>query len=104
MAGLLAKATGRLQQATATIAARGLADPEEAGAAASEYLRLFALVALAWAWARMAVATAGRDDDFAKAKQHTATYYFTRVLPESSALFARIMSGKAAVALDEAAF
>ncbi|MEZ5848556.1 MAG: acyl-CoA dehydrogenase C-terminal domain-containing protein [Geminicoccaceae bacterium] len=105
MAGLLAKATGRLQQATAVIARRGLADPEEAGAAASDYLRLFALVALAWVWARMVVATAGRDDPFARAKRHTATYYFTRILPETSALFARIMSGKAAVmALDDAAF
>ena len=43
----LAKAFGRLQQATAWIAQQGLKNPEEAGAAAADYLRLFALTALA---------------------------------------------------------
>ncbi|HEY0425886.1 MAG TPA: acyl-CoA dehydrogenase family protein, partial [Rhodopila sp.] len=38
------KAFGALQLATRHIAAKGMADPEEAGAAATEYLRLFGLV------------------------------------------------------------
>ena len=37
-----------------TIAQQGLKNPDEAGAAASDYLRLFALVALAYMWTRMA--------------------------------------------------
>ena len=39
----LAKAFARLQQATAQIAQAGLRNPEEAGAAATDYLNLFAL-------------------------------------------------------------
>ncbi len=50
----LAKAFGRLQQATARIAQQGLRDPDEAAAVASDYLRLFALVALGYMWVQMA--------------------------------------------------
>ena len=105
MIPLLAKAFGRLQQASAVIAQRGLADPEEAGAAASDYLRLMALVTLAWLWARMAVISLGEDDAFHRAKLASARFFYTRVLPETSMLFARIMAGKQAVmAMDEEAF
>ncbi len=101
----LAKAFGRLQQATALLAQKGLADPDEAGAAASEYLRLFGLVAMGWMWARMAEAAMGRDDAFHQAKIATARFYMTRVLPQSSALFAQIMAGgQAMMAFEEAAF
>ena len=50
----LAKAFGRLQQATIAVATKSLSNPDEAGAAASDYLRLFGLTALAYLWARMA--------------------------------------------------
>ena len=50
----LSKAFGRLQQATAQIAQRGLRDPDEAAAVAGDYLRLFALVALGYMWMQMA--------------------------------------------------
>ncbi len=93
-----AKAFGRLQQATAWIAQQGLRDPEEAGAAASDYLRLFGLTALAYLWARMAaVALAKAEGDetgFYRAKLATARFYMTRILPQSSGLFAAIMAGK----------
>ena len=49
------KAFGALQLATGHVAAKGMADPEEAGAAATEYLRLLGLVALGFMWARSAV-------------------------------------------------
>ncbi len=95
----LAKAFGRLQRATMWIGQMGLADPEEAGAAASEYLRLFALVALAYIWSRMArLALAGMDGDdsgFLEAKVATARFFMRRLLPQSGALFAAIMGGKA---------
>ncbi len=93
-----AKAFGRLQQATAWIAQQGLRDPEEAGAAASDYLRLFGLTALAYLWARMAAVAlkkAGDDETgFYKAKLATARFYMTRILPQTSGLFAAIMAGK----------
>ncbi|MDH3228564.1 MAG: acyl-CoA dehydrogenase C-terminal domain-containing protein [Alphaproteobacteria bacterium] len=93
-----AKAFGRLQQATAWIAQQGLRDPEEAGAAASDYLRLFGLTALAFLWARMAaVALAKAEGDetgFYHAKLATARFYMARILPQTSGLFAAIMAGK----------
>lgn len=94
-----AKAFSRLQQATAWLAQQGLRDPEEAGAAASDYLRLFGLTALAFMWARMAaVALAkveeGDETGFYKAKLATARFYMTRILPQTSSLFATIMAGK----------
>jgi len=38
-------AFGKLQMSTLTVATRGFGNPDEAGAAASDYLKLFALVA-----------------------------------------------------------
>ena len=93
-----AKAFGRLQQATAWIAQQGLRDPEEAGAAATDYLRLFGLTALAYLWARMAAVALenaeGDETGFYKAKLATARFYMTRILPQTSGLFAAIMAGK----------
>jgi 3-(methylsulfanyl)propanoyl-CoA dehydrogenase len=95
----LAKAFARLQQTTAQIAQAGLKDPEEAAAAASDYLNLFALVALAYMWARMArVALAKQANDptgFYKAKVATARFFIARILPLQAALFQTIGSGKA---------
>ncbi len=102
----LAKAFGRLQQATAWIAQQGLKDPEEAGAAASDYLRLFALTALAYMWARAAKVVLdrpeGERDAFHAAKLATARFYMTRLLPQTSGLFAAINAGaKPIMAVEE---
>lgn len=42
----LAKAFAKLQQAAVQIAMKGLKDPNEAGAASTDFLRMFALVAV----------------------------------------------------------
>ncbi|WP_428607852.1 acyl-CoA dehydrogenase C-terminal domain-containing protein [Sedimenticola sp.] len=92
----LAKAFGRLQKATAFIAQKGMGNPDEAGAAAADYLRLFAVVTLGYLWMRMAdVAKQQLDQDplFYQAKLDTARFYFERILPQSGALFANIMAG-----------
>ncbi len=93
----LAKAFAKLQQATIWVAQEGMRDPEEAGAAASDYLRFFALVALAYVWARMArVALAkadGEADGFYDAKLATARFYMKRLLPQTSGLFTAITAG-----------
>jgi len=93
----VAKAFGRLQLATGHIAQAGLGNPDEGGAAASEYLRLFGLVALGYLWARMAqisIKKQGEDDNaFYAAKIITARFFMERVLPQTGALFAAIMSG-----------
>jgi hypothetical protein len=105
------KAFGALQLATGHIAAKGMADPEEAGAAATEYLRLFGLVALGFMWARSAVIAveklARRDSDpeFYKAKLTTARFYMERILPQAGGLLVAIKAGKGAMMeMDEAAF
>ncbi len=105
----LAKVFGRLQQATAWVAQQGLRDPEEAGAAATDYLRLFALTALAYVWALTAkkILEMPEDtrEDFHKAKLATARFYMTRLLPQSSGLFAMINAGaKPIMAPEEAWF
>jgi alkylation response protein AidB-like acyl-CoA dehydrogenase len=95
--GPLEKGVERLRNATLTLAGRALADPEEAGAAATDYLRLFALVAVGHQWARMAklaLKKQGRGDGFYDAKLKTARFYFAKLMPETGALFAALMGGK----------
>jgi len=107
----LAKAFVRLQQATVQIAQKGLANPDEAGAAATEYLRLFGLVAMGYMWCRaaeLALPKAGGPEDgdgFYKAKLATARFFMERILPHTSSLFAAIMAGgKTMMAFEDAAF
>ena len=108
---VLAKAFGALQLATATIARKSMRDPEEAGAAATDYLRLFGYVALGFLWAqaeKIAVAKlpkANGDSRFYESKIATARFFFDRILPETAGLFASIKAGKGSMmALPDAAF
>ncbi|MAS88201.1 MAG: acyl-CoA dehydrogenase [Micavibrio sp.] len=95
----LAKAFMKLQQATATVAQKGLKNPLEAGAASSDYLRMFALTALAYMWARMAKVAQQKlqsgegDKEFYDAKIKTAQFFMSRVLPEADARFKMLMAG-----------
>ncbi|HXF90931.1 MAG TPA: acyl-CoA dehydrogenase C-terminal domain-containing protein, partial [Candidatus Nitrosotenuis sp.] len=95
--GPLAKAFGRLQQATLTVAQRGLSDPEEAGAAATDYLRFFALVALAYLWCRAVIVARSRlgqgEDEFYQGKILTARFFMQKILPQTSSLLAIISAG-----------
>jgi alkylation response protein AidB-like acyl-CoA dehydrogenase len=112
LVGALGKSLARLQQATLEVARKGLADPDEAGAASDDYLRLFALTALAFMWCRMAETAGAKltegasgDAAFYEAKLKTARFYMERVLPEATACFARAMSGAATVMdFDDVAF
>jgi alkylation response protein AidB-like acyl-CoA dehydrogenase len=93
----LAKAFGRLQRASAWIAQSGLADPDQAGAAATDYLRLFGLTALAYLWTRMAELSLqkvdGEERRFYQAKIDTARFFMQRLLPQSGGLFSAILAG-----------
>jgi len=103
----LAEAFALLQKASVQIAQAGMANPDEAGAAATEYLRLFGLTTLAYLWARMAEISLPKADDdaFYTAKVNTARFFMQRLLPQTGALFAQIMAGGASLmAFDEAAF
>jgi alkylation response protein AidB-like acyl-CoA dehydrogenase len=107
-----AKAFGALQLATGFIAQKSFSDPEEAGAASTDYLRMLGLVALGFMWVRMAKVAAqklpqalGDDANFYRAKQSTAAFFIDRILPQVGALLYAIKSGKASMmALEEAAF
>ena len=111
MVKALERAFGALQLATTHVATAGMRDPEEAGAAATDYLRLFGLVALGFMWARSAevslrkLPTANGDAGFYRAKLTTAQFYMERLLPQAGALYLGIKSGKQAMmAMDEAMF
>ena len=99
----LAKAFTKLQQTTLWVAQEGMRNPEEAGAAASDYLRFFALVALAYVWAlsaKVALANAGTANGnaaFYEAKLATARFYMKCLLPQTSSLATTIMAGAAPV-------
>lgn len=98
-----AKALGaslyQLQKATMLLAERGFANPDEVGAAATEYLHLMGYVAVGWQWLRIAtvagekLAAGTGDRRFLEAKQKTARFYFMRLLPETATLLAAIQSG-----------
>jgi alkylation response protein AidB-like acyl-CoA dehydrogenase len=99
-AGPTAKAFGRLQQATLTVAQRGMARPEEAAAAATDYLRLFNFVAMAFMWCRMAEvagaklkAGANGDAGFYQGKLDVGRFFMARVLPRHSVHFQGVMAG-----------
>ena len=107
----LAKAFAKLQQSTAIIAQKGLENPDEAGAASVDYLRQFALVALAYMWclivqaAQKKLAEGEGDAVFYDSKIITARFFMARVLPEADARFKMVMAGaEPLMALDEAAF
>jgi len=101
----LAKAFGRLQRATGFLAQVGLKNPEDAAAGATEYARLFGLVALAYMWCQMVEQSIGKDDTFYLAKLDTAAFFMQKILPQNSSLFASIMAGgESTMGFEEDAF
>jgi alkylation response protein AidB-like acyl-CoA dehydrogenase len=107
----LERAFGALQLSTGQIAQASLKDPEEAGAAATDYLRLIGLVAMGYMFVKSAkiaaekAPTANGDAGFYADKITSARFFVDRILPQATALFLAIKSGKASMmALEEAAF
>jgi alkylation response protein AidB-like acyl-CoA dehydrogenase len=96
----LSTALGHLQQATGWLMQNGLAKPDNAGAAATDYMELFGLVTFAFMWARMAkvaqdkIAASG-ETAYLKTKLVTGRFFMERVLPETSAHLARLQTGSA---------
>ena len=106
---LLMKSYGRLQQVTAFIASKGLADPDEGAGPATDYLKLFALTAIAYVWTRYAEISYKKQNDdpqgFYKAKIETGKFYMNKLLPETGYLVSSIMSGaKSYTKYDDAHF
>ncbi|MCK9553396.1 acyl-CoA dehydrogenase, partial [Aquamicrobium sp.] len=93
------KGLNDLQAATMWLMQNAMAKPDNAGAASTDYLHLFGLVALGYMWGRMVKASqqklaSGADDAaFHENKIVTARYFMERVMPETSAHLARISTG-----------
>jgi hypothetical protein len=93
-----AKTFQRFQLVTLLMAQRSFGNPEEAGAAASDYLRAFALVALGYMWLLMVKSAhekigAADDKVFYDTKLKTAEFYFAKILPEVNARMLNIQGG-----------
>jgi alkylation response protein AidB-like acyl-CoA dehydrogenase len=78
-----------------TISLRG-AGADAAGAAAVDYLRLFALVSMGWMWTRMAVAAQG-STPLHDAKRAVADYFAQHMLPQAHGLASGIVAGEATI-------
>lgn len=101
-----------LETATMWLMQNGLQNPDNAGAASTDYMHLMGLVALGYMWGMMAeksleaLASSGNNSpEFYQNKLTTARYYFERIMPEAQAHLARIESGsEAMMALEAEAF
>ena len=88
----------KLQDATMWLMQNGLADPDNAGAASTDYLHLFGLTALSYMWARLAKAAhariaAGDTDPFYANKLVVGRYFLERLLPDAGAHLTKLKTG-----------
>jgi alkylation response protein AidB-like acyl-CoA dehydrogenase len=93
----VSRATSTLQAATMWLAANGLKNPNDAGAGASDYLRLMGIAMVALIWGKMAKASLGKDDPLHKDKLMCARYWMERMVPECPMLLERIQAGSGVV-------
>ncbi len=98
--------TGLLKEwseATTSVAERAARNPDETGAAATDYLQFTGYLCLAWCWARMAavssaaLAKGGAGPEFHRAKLATARLYFERILPRAEAHLDALGAGSASL-------
>lgn len=94
----LADTKKTLQEATMWLMQNGMANPDNAGAASTDYLNIFGLTALAYVWAQMAVAaqkqiTAGSTDPYYATKLQTGRYFVERILPDGAAHLKKLKTG-----------
>lgn len=93
----LKKGLNDLQAATMWLMQNAMAKPDNAGAASTDYLHLFGLVALGYMWGQMVKAAQARlaqgADALCEGKLVTGRYFMERVMPETAAHLARISSG-----------
>jgi acyl-CoA dehydrogenase len=108
----LGEALGELQQATMWFLQNALANPDNAGAGATDYMHLFGLVALGYMWclmvdaAKSKTAAAGNGAaDRMTERLATGRFFMERMLPAAATHLARIKAGAAStMALPAEAF
>jgi acyl-CoA dehydrogenase len=96
--GGLQAALGHLQQASLWLSRNGVADPNNAGAASTDYMHLIGLTALGYMWARVVKVVLARQaraesNPALDAKLVLAKFFSERMLPETAAHLARLSSG-----------
>ena len=96
----LKKGLNDLQAATMWLMQNGMKNPDNAGAASTDYMHLFGLVSLGYMWARMVKTAQDRlangangSADFYQNKLTTGRFFMERVMPETQAHLARISTG-----------
>ncbi len=89
--------SGEWGKLTIDVLQRAAANPEELGAASTDYLFYSGYVVLAYWWARSVAAAeaSGKSQAFKDAKRETARFYFARILPRTLTHKAAIESGAA---------
>ena len=91
-----------LQKATMWLMQNGMKNPDNAGAASTDYMHLFGLVTLGYMWAKMAkvaqdkLASSG-EQPYLKSKLVTGKFFMERMLPETSLRLSRIQTGAASM-------
>ena len=92
----LKKGLNDLQAATMWLMQNGMKNPDNAGAASTDYMHLFGLVALGYMWAQMAKSAqaklaegANGDGSFYETKLVTAKFFMERIMPETGRGIAR---------------
>ncbi len=93
----LGDALDKLKSATGYVSKQLVISPDDSAAAATDYLRLFGLVALGYLWAQMAEISSskasGGESLFYQAKIDTASFYFERLLTQCDALYQNVLAG-----------
>ncbi|MCL4162880.1 UNVERIFIED_CONTAM: hypothetical protein GTU68_057355 [Idotea baltica] len=95
----LDKALKRQQAATMWLMQNAMDNPDHAGATAHYYLNLMALVSMGYFWGKMIVkaksmiANNEGDKEYLEDKIKTANFFYTHMLPETTALRIKVEAG-----------
>ena len=94
----LADTKKKLQDGTMWLMQNGMANPDNAAAASTDYLHIFGLTALAYMWAQMAKSAqakiaAGDADPYYVTKLQTGRYFIERILPDAAAHLVKMKTG-----------
>ena len=104
----LAGLADKFAKFTTEIGFKGMTNPDEVGAAATDFLRVAGHMVFGYLFARMASVAlkqiaAGNTDPFYAAKLQTARFYFARLFPETASLMITARAGAANLLDTEAA-
>lgn len=107
----LSQGKKQLEEANVWLMQNGISNPDNAGAASTDYLHLLGIVALTYMWAHMAkvanakLADGGGSDSFYGNKLKTARYFVERLFPNAASHLAKIKAGAGSMmVLDAEAF